>query len=218
VKKQNLNKLNNAPYNVCVFTWWHTIAGLMMIVGLPMGVTGVTIGIGIYIGLSEIILISLGIVLIFTCMLLFGTLSYRMLPKDLMHVENNALIGMRYGIIPFDSIVNYNLDDGRIKISRKGHATIRLAATKERRSYDEFYATFASAILAWQSLHPGSNMKQAYFYGSWKAKAVGGVLLLGSLGSAVAALALNAYGVLGVTLLGAVTGLYLMLSKRRNVT
>ena len=212
---QSLRNLDNTPPNVVIFTWWHQAVMLAMVMVLPVGVTGIFIVVGIYINLPAVILVLGALILAITSLWLAATQAGKIFPKDVMCIENNAVIGKRHGVIPFDSITEYNLDDNRIKIHRKGRATLRLMATQERRSYAEFHAAFVSAILTWKSLHPDSNMKQAYFYGSWKAKAVGGVLLLGSVGSIIAAIAFDVFGVLGGAFIGASMGLYLIFSKRK---
>jgi len=217
-ERQRLDAPGNIPPNVTIVTRWRQVAVIMMLAVLPAVVFGAIIGIGIYSRLSETgfaFLMLGGMVLALACMVLFGTLGYKMTPKDAMRVENNALVGVRYGVIPFDSITRYHLDDG-IKIYRKGRATLRLNATVDRHSYNEFRAAFALAISAWQSRHPDSGMTQSYFYGSRKAKIIGGLLVLGSVGVIIAALALDALGGLGGAFAGISMGIYLIASKRKN--
>jgi hypothetical protein len=206
--------INPTP-NVMVITLWHQMALGVLFLILPMCVTGAFIGIGVYLNLPGWILALGGVVLALVSLVLGGTFGYKRLPKDAMRVERDALVGVRCGTIPFDSITQYNLDDG-IKIHRQGHATLKLKSTTERERYNEFHAAFASAITIWQFRHPASKMKPDYFYGSLKARAIGGALLFISVGTAIGALMMDIGGGIGIAMAGAVTGIALMVSKRRD--
>jgi hypothetical protein len=207
--------INPTP-NVMIITAWHQMALLALFFVFPMCVTGAFIGIGIYIGLPGWVLALGGAILALVSFVLGGMFGYKRLPKDAMRVERDALVGIRCGTIPFSSITQYNLDDG-IKIHRQGHVTLKLKPTTERDRYNEFHAAFASAISIWQFQHPASKIKPNYFYGSWKAKAIGGALLLISAGAAIGALVLDMSGGIGIAIAGVSTGIFLMVSKRRNV-
>lgn len=213
---QNFDSLNDISPNVRVYAWWHQVVLMTIVLIFPLITTGSIIGVGVYFHFSRGIVISGGLIFYIISLLLSVMLVIKIAPTDFMYVEKHAIIGRRLGRIPFESIVKYNLDGNRIKIHRRECATLRLIAIKKDNNYEKFHSAFVSAAAAWRVLYPGRGMEPAYFYGSWKAKIVGGLFLFSGACLAVASLAFDLLGGLAFSLLAAAMGFFMLLSRRRD--
>lgn len=133
-------------------------------------------------------------------------------------VDTEGLSFSRRGPVPFSEIASWSADD-YLKLARPGKPTLLVGAI-DGPNRERLLREFQAGLSAWQTRQPGAGQgaRQTYFYGSWRARLVGALII--ALGGAVMAMALRLTEpnvmLASVGALGALFGVAMLLGKRRG--
>ncbi len=197
-----------ADIQAAVYTRWHQLS-------VPFGMA---LGSGSLIS----VLFSRGPVMLAISLCLIGLLApplvaFRGFPtRNSIKVTSDGLTFSRRGPVAFADLASWGTDDF-LKLVRPGRTTLLVSAL-DLPNRERLLREFQAALSAWQQRQPGGTQppRRTYFYGTFRARAIGALIV--ALGLTCAVMAMNlrepSWSLAVVGGLGAAFGLMMLLGKR----
>lgn len=194
---------------VKAYTRWHQWS-------VPIGLLIASAAfLGLLFGLQQP-LWAIGVAIV--CLIVPPVVAFQGFPtSNEARIDAEGLSFSRRGPVLFSEIGSWSADD-YLKLARPGKPTLLVGAI-DAPNRERLLREFQAGLAAWQTRQPGAGhgARQTYFYGSWRGRLVG--LLIIALGGAVMTMALRLAepsGMLAaVGALGGLFGVAMLLGKRR---
>ena len=195
---------------VKAYTRWHQWS-------VPIGLLIASAAfLGLVFGLQQP-LWAIGVAIV--CLIVPPLIAFRGFPtSNEARIDAEGLSFSRRASVPFSEIASWSADD-YLKLARSGKPTLLVGAI-DGPNRERLLREFQAGLSAWQTRQPGAGQgaRQTYFYGSWRARLVGALII--ALGGVVMAMALRLAEpnvmLASVGALGALFGVAMLLGKRRG--